>query len=233
MFCKPVEYVVDPPLSNDAALSQRLLEHLHDLLTADFTALDQTHHHSHVLHDHCVKLGRVGFRRNRRISSCSLSTSAIELRLLLFAGRRSVVRRAPLRRALLPVRLPAAERAAEVFSPAVAGMRHEENSAMQAAGEAAPKIGPVPHRRSQHEVIRKDQVAGFALAVPPRNECESFLNGYKRKPRVLDRMLRLVMLLALLDSARVIQGRARAFLIASRQASLSLHIRTQPSPAHL
>ena len=78
-------------------------------------------------------------------------------------------------------------------------MRHEEDPAVPAPRETPLKIGPAPHRSPQHEVIRQDQVADLALAIPPGSKREPLLDGYERKPRVSDRMLSLDMSLALLD----------------------------------
>lgn len=123
------------------------------------------------------------------------------------------------------MRVPATERTAEVLPASVAGMGQEEDPAVPATDTTPPEIGPAPQRRPQHEVVRQDQVADLALAIPARSKRESLLDGYKRKPRVSDRMLRLIMLLALPDSPRVVQGRARAFSPWPREASLSSRCR--------
>jgi hypothetical protein len=50
---------------------------------------------------------------------------------------------------------------------------------------------PRSQRRPQYLVVPQDQVSHLPPAIPARAEGEALLDGYKRKPSVSDRMLRL------------------------------------------
>jgi hypothetical protein len=75
-------------------------------------------------------------------------------------------------------------------------MGQEKDPTGLAPDKAWPKMGPASQRRPQCIVVRQDQVANLALAMPPRKKRETFLDGYQRKPRVSDRMLRLLCMLS-------------------------------------
>ena len=69
------------------------------------------------------------------------------------------------------------EGTAQILPAPVAGMGEEEDPSVPAADEVGPKLGQAPQGVAQDEVVRQDQVAHLASAVPVREEREPLLDG--------------------------------------------------------
>jgi hypothetical protein len=93
----------------------------------------------------------------------------------------------------LAVRRSAAEGTAQVpalpFTTGVAWVGEEEYPAMLAASQAAPQVGMGSQRRPQDDVVRQDEIAGLAPAVPVGPELKMRRDPYGKKPRVSLMML--------------------------------------------
>jgi hypothetical protein len=131
-----------------------------------------------------MELRGSGFRWSRGASSITPNSLAVLDLLLGFAFRGGVVGDAALGRASLAMRLAAAKRTAQVTPPDVAGMGQEEDPAMPATPQTAPKVPLAPQQGPQHDVILQHQSAHFTPAIPIRTEVEMPLDLDYDKPRV-------------------------------------------------
>lgn len=101
----------------------------------------------------------------------------VEKPLLLFPGFGSIERLAALIGALLAASLTAPERAAEILTVRVAGMREESNSAMATRHRTATQIRTVSHSHLKRKVILTNKRIGAFALVPIFREMEDLFES--------------------------------------------------------
>lgn len=87
---------------------------------------------------------------------------------LRFPTRRAVVGDAALRRTSPALKARAAERAAEVLPPRVAGIRDEEDPAVPTPSAIPPQLWLLPQDRAQDDVVDRDEPADLVPPMPAR-----------------------------------------------------------------
>jgi hypothetical protein len=89
--------------------------------------------------------------------------------LFIFAFIGAVVVQAALGGISLPMHLAAPKRTAQIPAPGVPGIGQEENPALAATAQTASQMGVGMQDRPQQDVIRRDQSADAAAAIPIRD----------------------------------------------------------------
>jgi len=136
----------------------------------------------------------------------------IETLLLGFSRRRGVVRGTSFVGTLLAMVPPTAERATQVDSTRVAGMRQEPYPATNAGRHAASQFRMGLQVRVQGGLILSDKRVSAIVLVPIRAKREKLLDGDDKKTRLSVRIrIDLVTPSSYLFDAQASRGRARFF----------------------
>jgi len=162
-------------------LSPFFRQQCNDLLDPDPPPLDQTEDHAHMPHDR---------RRGCALGFCGavlarLGAAQVALAVLMPLLLRvlAVERRCALDRTRPPMRLPAPEPTAQIVASRVSRIGKKQNPAMPAALQVGPQIGPLAQQRPNLGIVRPNQIARLAPAMPIRLELEMLLDFACYKPR--------------------------------------------------
>jgi hypothetical protein len=152
-----------------------------DLLDPDTPPLDQTEDHAHMTHDRRRGLAR----RFRGAIHARLGAAQVAFAVLMTLLLRvfAVEGRGAPGAAPAPMRLPAPELAAQIVATGVTRIGEEENPAMPTALQVGPQIGPLAQQRPNLGIVRPNQIARLAPAMPIRLELEMLLDFACYKPR--------------------------------------------------
>jgi len=112
-----------------------------------------------------------------------LAPPGVETHLLGLPGFRIVVLLTPLVGALPAVMLAAAERAAQIPTPSVAGMRQKEDPAMLASSQAPSKVWLSLYSRPQQEVILQYKLPNRIIMIPSLAKFKTLPNLYGKFAR--------------------------------------------------
>ena len=170
-----MQNIIDSATAGHAVLSHRPCQHLADLPLAYPPPLDPTDHHGQIADDVRVEVHPLAFPGLPAWASPSAALAVLQF-LFLFAFRSAVVGHAALSGISLPVHLAAPKGTAQIPAPGVPGMGQEENPALAATAQTGSQIGVGAEDRPQQDVIRPDQSADAAAAIPIRDALKLLLD---------------------------------------------------------
>jgi hypothetical protein len=180
--------LVDPAASSHAVLSQDPPEHRQNLLPADQTILNQTHHPLHMFDDWFGTRQWIGgWRRWDRQAAFGVLNG-----LLDFAFGLPVIGHTPLGGTLLAMSFLAAERTPQIFPPGVARITEKEDPAMPASSQASSQVRAGFYNRSQQQVLLKHQTRHRMIPIPAAGKVKMLCDLYCKKPKLPLRMLTLL-----------------------------------------
>ena len=159
--------VLPAATARHAVLSHGSHQQAQNLSLAYPSALDQTDHHGQIADNLGLQLRLLRFP-GRPACVGPLAALAVLQFLLLLAFRGAVVGHAALVGASPTMRLAAPKRTSQIPAPCVAGMGQEENPTLSATAQTGPQRRVGAKDPAQLDVIRPDQSAGAAAAVPIR-----------------------------------------------------------------
>ncbi len=183
-FIQPGDNLIDPARSDHAVLSQDPGEHLQNLRQTDWAPLNEAGDHADVFHDRLWP--RWVFLRQRcgGYWNSLLPPLGILLPLLHLAILVPVIGGAPLVGLTLAMGLPTSERAAQVLTLGVPGVRQKEDPAVPTSLSAPAQLRLASNNRSQQHVVAEDQLDYRAAPIPIRGEPKVLPDLGCKKPKL-------------------------------------------------